>query len=141
MAVLPCCVLFPQLSSGEDFFKPNPPPKLGMDIDNRYFWIKDRLESENIQVQHCPTDKMIADFFTKHLQGNLFRRFRDIILGYKHISAIHEEDTSDEHVSIQERVGKNDGSETVKKDGNNTSSNNCRNPNVSWADVVKNNNS
>ena len=107
-------------------------------MDNRYFWIKDRLESENIQVEHCPTEKMIADFFTKPLQGNLFRRFRDIILGYKHISTIHEEDGSDEHVSIQERVEKKGGLETVIKDGNNTSSDNCRNRNVSWADVVKN---
>lgn len=24
-------------------------------MDNRYFWIKDRLQSENIEVQYCPT--------------------------------------------------------------------------------------
>ena len=33
-------------------------------MDNRYFWIKDRLESEKIKVEYCPTEKMIADFFT-----------------------------------------------------------------------------
>jgi hypothetical protein len=31
-------------------------------MDNRYFWIKDRLESEGIEVQYCPTEKMLADF-------------------------------------------------------------------------------
>ena len=41
-------------------------------MDNRYFWIKDQLKSEKIDVQYCPTDKMIADFFTKPLQGSLF---------------------------------------------------------------------
>ena len=51
-------------------------------MDNRYFWIKDRLDSENIRVQYCPTEKMLADFFTKPLQGSLFRKFRDAVMGY-----------------------------------------------------------
>jgi hypothetical protein len=72
-------------------------------MDNRYFWIKDRLESEGIDVEYCPTEKMIADFFTKPLQGALFRKFRDIVLGYKHISTLHD---CDEESSSQERVGK-----------------------------------
>ena len=59
---------------------------------NRYFWIKDRLASEKIDLQHCPTGKMIADFFTKPLQGSLFRKFRDIVLGYKHVSSLSEEE-------------------------------------------------
>jgi hypothetical protein len=41
-------------------------------IDLCYFWIKDRLEIENVDVQYCPTEQMLADFFTKPLQGNLF---------------------------------------------------------------------
>ena len=31
---------------------------------------------------------MIADFFTKPLQGHLFRMFRDVILGYKHVDSL-----------------------------------------------------
>ena len=54
-------------------------------MDNRYFLIKDCLNTERITVEYCPTGKMIADFFTKPLQGNLFRKFRDLVLGYKHI--------------------------------------------------------
>ena len=34
-----------------------------------------------ITLRHCPTDKMIADFFTKPLQGKHFKIMRDIILG------------------------------------------------------------
>ncbi len=45
-------------------------------INIRYFWIMDRLESEGITVEHCPTLQMLADFFTKPLQGSLFRKFR-----------------------------------------------------------------
>jgi hypothetical protein len=39
-------------------------------IDIRYFFIKDRLEIENMTVKHCPTEQMLADFFTKPLQGS-----------------------------------------------------------------------
>jgi hypothetical protein len=31
-------------------------------IDIRYFWIKDRLGIENIDVVYCPTEQMLADF-------------------------------------------------------------------------------
>ena len=37
-------------------------------IDIRYFFMQDRFESEGISVVYCPTDKMLADFFT-----NLFK--------------------------------------------------------------------
>jgi hypothetical protein len=44
-------------------------------IDIRYFWMKDRVKSEGITIRHCPTLQMVADFFTKPLQGTLFRKF------------------------------------------------------------------
>jgi hypothetical protein len=70
-------------------------------IDIRYFWIKDQVESNDIIIRHCPTLDMLADFFTKPLQGNLFRRFRDVILGYKHINSLR----LDYDASAEERVG------------------------------------
>jgi hypothetical protein len=57
-------------------------------IDIRFFWIKDRIQEENILIRHCPTLQMLADFFTKPLQGALFRRFRDVLLGYAHIDTL-----------------------------------------------------
>ena len=51
-------------------------------INIRYFWIKDQVEANKIEIQHCPTLEMLADFFTKPLQGHLFRRFRGVILGH-----------------------------------------------------------
>ena len=38
-------------------------------IDNHFCWFKDRLESENIKVEYCPTTQMMSVFFTKPLQG------------------------------------------------------------------------
>ena len=37
-------------------------------------------------VQHCPTKRMLADFFTKPLQGALFNRFRSILLGHHKVA-------------------------------------------------------
>ena len=50
-------------------------------IDIRFFFIKDVLKRENIELKHCPTERMIADYFTKSLQRSLFRKIRDIIIG------------------------------------------------------------
>lgn len=50
-------------------------------INIRYFFIKDRIASKEIEVQYCPTDNMLADYLTKPLQGAKFKQFRDMILG------------------------------------------------------------
>ena len=47
----------------------------------KIFFIKDVLQREKITVAHCPTERMIADYFTKPLQGNLFTTMRDVIMG------------------------------------------------------------
>ena len=57
-------------------------------INIRYFWIKDQVEANKIEIQHCRTLEVLADFFTKPLQGHLFRRFRDVILGHCHIDTL-----------------------------------------------------
>jgi hypothetical protein len=57
-------------------------------INIRYFFIKDRIANGDITLLHCPTEQMIADFFTKPLQGHLFRKFRDIIMGITHYSTL-----------------------------------------------------
>ena len=40
---------------------------------------KEKLTRE-LKVEYCPTAEMRGDFFTKPLQGTLFRKFRDQIL-------------------------------------------------------------
>ena len=50
-------------------------------IDIRLFFSKDRIKSENIDVEYCRTDRMLAEFRSKPLQGALFRRFRDEAFG------------------------------------------------------------
>ena len=50
--------------------------------------MKDKLKQEKISIEYCPTELMLADFFTKPLQGNLFRKFRAVIMGWAPISSI-----------------------------------------------------
>ena len=69
-------------------------------IDNRYFWITDRIKQKEISIQYCPTEQMIADFLTKPLQGALFNRFRSILLGHYKVADIVEPPPSS-----KERVG------------------------------------
>ena len=49
-------------------------------INIRYFFVADRVASKEVKVEYCPTGAMIADYFTKPLQGTLFRKFRDFIM-------------------------------------------------------------
>ena len=44
-------------------------------INVRYFFITDRISKGDIEFEYCPTGEMIADFFTKPLQGKLFKKF------------------------------------------------------------------
>ena len=50
-------------------------------IHIRYFFIADVIKRENIKIEHCRTDKMVADYYTKPLQGTLFRKMRDALMG------------------------------------------------------------
>ena len=69
------------------------------------------------------------------MQGNLFRKFKDVILGYKHVSSINDDDTDKESPSrenlrkgiLLENTGSLDNGPSVvtSKKG------------LTWADVVK----
>ena len=55
-------------------------------VDIKFFWVKDRVDKKEVEIKYCPTTLMLADYFTKPLQGTVFRRFRDVIMGKVHIN-------------------------------------------------------
>jgi hypothetical protein len=57
--------------------------KMTKHINIRYFFCTDRIKKGELSVQYCPTLDMMADYFTKALQGSLFRKLRDLIMGIK----------------------------------------------------------
>jgi hypothetical protein len=50
-------------------------------IKIRNFFISDGWKSKEIRIEYCPTGILIADYFTKPLQGMIFRKLRDMIMG------------------------------------------------------------
>ena len=71
-------------------------------VDIKFFWVKDRVDKKEVEIKYCPTTLMLADYFTKPLQGNVFRRFRDVIMGKTHINDL----LLDPDFKIKERVEK-----------------------------------
>lgn len=73
---------------------------------------------------------MLADYFTKPLQEKLFRRFREVIMGYKHIKDILLYSTFPlkEHVEIRDGII----IENVRADEN-------HNIKVTYANIVQRN--
>ena len=43
----------------------------------------DRIKDKEIKIIYCPTKEILADFFTKLLQGVLFIQLRNAILGLR----------------------------------------------------------
>ena len=54
---------------------------------------------------YCPNGQMLADYFTKPLQGKLFHMFREVIMGWKHIDTLKEVIKDDPSSLFKERVG------------------------------------
>ena len=50
-------------------------------IEIWYYYVANRIAKGDLAVVWCPTDKMIADFLTKPLQGKEFLRFRNVLMG------------------------------------------------------------
>ena len=81
-------------------------------INIRYFFIKDRIDKKEIAVEYCPTYLMAADFFTKPLQGRMFKIFRDVVMGYRPVKDVISE------IPIKERVGNVNKTRNVRADSN-----------------------
>ena len=60
----------------------------------RFFFIKDRVESKEVCIEYCPTGKMLADFFTKPLQGKQFYKLRDQVMNIDPDSKYHSDHRS-----------------------------------------------
>jgi hypothetical protein len=50
-------------------------------INIQYFFISDWVNMKEVSLHWCPTKEMVADFWTKPLQGSHFRKLRDYIMG------------------------------------------------------------
>ena len=63
-------------------------------IDIRFYFVADRVANGDLRIEHCPTEDMVADFFTKPLQGALFYKLRDLIMNIDPSSPYHSSQRS-----------------------------------------------
>jgi hypothetical protein len=68
----------------------------------RYFFVKDQVDAKRVRIEHCPTADMIADYFTKPLQGAPFRKLRDLIMNIDPSSPYHSNNSA--HRSVLRNV-------------------------------------
>jgi hypothetical protein len=73
-------------------------------INVRYYFVTDRISNGEIDIIYCPTKEMIADFFTKPLQGIAFTGFRDFIMNVA-------SDVATDNIQNHRSVLENDGEE------------------------------
>ena len=59
-------------------------------MDIRYFYVREHIQSKTLSLKHCPTEEMLADYFTKPLQGSLFVRLRNHIMGAEFEDGNHQ---------------------------------------------------
>ena len=69
-------------------------------INIRYFFVTDRVAAKEVAVEYCPTGEMLADFYTKPLQGSLFKKFRDQIMN---LDVAPTADSLQDHRSVLEK--------------------------------------
>ena len=60
-------------------------------------------------ITYCSTEQMIADLYNKPLQGALFVKFHELIMGWKHIDNLQMG-----LLSTNEHVGKMDDVKPIK---------------------------
>lgn len=103
-------------------------------INIRYFFVKDRIDSGEVSVEYCPTKEMLADYFTKPLQGSQFKVFRNLIMNanppddnhadYRSVlkSVEDEQRTGDEWTMVQRKTARQGSTNTFKSpiDGSQT---------------------
>ena len=52
-------------------------------INVRYYFVKSRIDAEEVIVQWYSGEKLVGDFFSKPLSGSKFLRFRRKIMNHK----------------------------------------------------------
>ena len=49
-------------------------------FDIKLFYVTDLIDKDEVEIEYCATENMIADYMTKPLTGKQFVRFRDLIM-------------------------------------------------------------
>ena len=85
-------------------------------VNIRHFFVADQIQNKELKVVHCPTNEMVADFFTKPLQGCKFKKFRNMIVNIPDDKEISKKKLKKQtHTSNDSSVGHRSVLETKMK--------------------------
>ena len=70
----------------------------------RYFFIKVHANNEEFIIKYCITSAMLANYFTKPLQGLLFIRLRELIMGWTHVETLRNYAPPTKKESVENHV-------------------------------------
>ena len=73
------------------------------------------MDKEEVRIEYCNTEIMLADYFTKPLKGKLFHKFWDVIMGYKHIKTLKQDNHNYENKERVEKSNENIFAKCEKK--------------------------
>lgn len=60
-------------------------------FDIKYFYVTDLVTRKEIDLRYCPTDKMLADYFTKPLVGRQFEILRSLVMNLEDLTLVQQE--------------------------------------------------
>ena len=69
-------------------------------INVRYFFVKQKIDDNEVIIVWCPTDKLVGDFFSKPLSGSKFIDFRCKIMNTTKIDTLAKMTTCLHQTSI-----------------------------------------
>ena len=46
----------------------------------KYFYVTDQVKQGHLKIEYCPTDQMIADYFTKPTTGSTFAKLWELVM-------------------------------------------------------------
>jgi hypothetical protein len=72
-------------------FKGQPCSARTRHVDIQYFWLADRINTNEVQLVWTGTKDMVSDVLTKPLQGTQFNALRDKLIGAGEFQTSHEE--------------------------------------------------
>ena len=72
----------------------------------KYFFMKDQIDSNKMEVEHCNTDEMTSDYMSKPLVGAKFYKFKNQIMNLP--CTVHNAD--DDTVTTVDSAGLSEGS-------------------------------
>ena len=98
-------------------------------MDIWYFYVGDHIQNKTLSLQHCPTNEMLADYFTKPLQGSLFVRLHCHIMGaafedgnpktHRSVLGYHDDHKNKEASARDQEASERDKNEISARDQNN----------------------